>query len=66
MYLTTKNAINPATGEDRPMPWEYIEYVMCKDIYHCTPDEFRQQDIETVLLHLAFFNLENTVKNLDA
>lgn len=62
MYLAVGNAIDPETGQQRPMPREYIEYVLCTQFYHCTPAELAVQDYETLLLHIEFFNLEQEVK----
>jgi len=40
-------------------PIEYIEYLLIKNVYHCTPDELEQQNNDTTDLHLIFMNLEN-------
>lgn len=53
-YLWTKN------GEAPP---EYIELVLCRDVYHCTPAELDEQDWERVDTHLRLINTESEVKN---
>jgi len=43
----TKGAVDP--------PEEYAEYLLCKAVYHCTPDELSEQDEWTTNLHFAFY-----------
>jgi hypothetical protein len=50
----------------REMPWEYIELYLCRDIYHCTPNELAEQPIETVNMHLKLIGVENIVKQFDS
>ena len=33
-------------------PPEYIEMILCRDIYHCTPGELAQIPLDTILAHL--------------
>ena len=39
------------------MPWEYIEYILCSKVYHCTPSQLREEDADTIMLHLSFYNI---------
>lgn len=58
MYLAFGNAIDPQTGIARPMPREYIEFILCRDVYHCTPSELDQEDAVKVEQHIRFLELE--------
>lgn len=44
------------TGE--PAPWEYIELVLCRDVWHCPPSVLREQQMDDVLDALAVLNAE--------
>jgi hypothetical protein len=44
-------------GGDGPPP-EYNDLVLCRDIYHCTPNELDEQDAQTVQLHILMHNAE--------
>jgi hypothetical protein len=61
MYLTVGNAIDPATGDARPLPQEYIEFRMCEH-YHCLPSQLRREDWATVEQHLRFLDLRATTQ----
>lgn len=39
-------------------PPEYLELLLCRDVYHCTPSELDAQDWERVQLHLVCLNVE--------
>ena len=41
-------------GDD--VPGEYTDYLLCTQVYRCTPSELDEQDANTVLLHLEMFN----------
>lgn len=58
MMTSVGNTIDPATGERRPMPPEYTELVLCRDVYHCTPAELDEQDWARVQMHIALLNAE--------
>jgi hypothetical protein len=45
-------------------PPEYIEMVLCRDVYHCTPAELEKQDWATVEIHLELLNQETEVRNM--
>jgi len=45
----------------RPPPWEYIEMILCRDVYHCRPSELRQEAYEDIILHLACLGMEREV-----
>ena len=38
---------------DAPAPWEYVELIMCRDVYHCTPPELKNVPLEKIFKHLA-------------
>jgi hypothetical protein len=50
--------------QGRPAPWEYVELMLCRDIYHCTPGELDKQDPIKVLRHLEALSGEAVVRKL--
>jgi len=58
MLLAVGNTINPHTQQARPIPPEYIEYYLCRHVYGCLPSQLANEDYETVMLHLEFYNME--------
>ena len=44
------------------MPWEYIELILCRDIYHCTPSELYEQPVDVINMHLALIGVEKRVE----
>lgn len=48
------------TGHGQPPP-EYLELVLCRDVYHCAPDVLRRQSLTTILRHLACAEAEAKV-----
>lgn len=40
------------------MPQEYVDYLLIKHLYHCTPSELAKQDQQVVDMHVAFMNIE--------
>jgi hypothetical protein len=61
-YLLVGNAIDPKTGIARPVPWDYTQLILCRDVYHCTPEELAKQDWDTVQRHLMLVNLEKEAR----
>jgi len=35
-----------------PAPWAWICYVMCKDVYHCTPSQLKAERLADVMRDL--------------
>lgn len=50
------------TGSGKP-PWEYVELILCRDIYSCTPSELDEQDWQRVLGHMLALSIENKVQH---
>lgn len=44
-------------------PQEYLDYVLCAHIYHCTPDELDAQPAVTTSIHLDFYGEEMEKKS---
>ena len=44
-----------------PAPTEYTTLVLCRDVYHCTPSQLRQESAEDVLAALLILDVENQV-----
>lgn len=57
MQLTTYLFLGK--GEEPP---EYTDLVLCRDIYHCTPDELDALDYERVLMHTVVLSVESKVR----
>lgn len=61
MYLSVGNAVDPATGQSKPVPWAWNELQLCR-MYGCTPSQLAQEDWETVMTHARFLEVEEEVK----
>lgn len=48
------------------MPDGWAEYILCKEVWHCTPLELNEQDAAKVDLHIAFWNAEQRLKQVNA
>jgi len=44
--------------ERAPAPWAWICYVMCKDVYHCTPSALQAERVTDVLRDLNCRSVE--------
>jgi hypothetical protein len=49
----------PGTGG--PPPWEYVEYILCSEVYHCLPSELDGEEWSRVRAHLECRSVENEV-----
>jgi len=47
------------TLTDRPAPIEYLELVLCRDVYHCLPSELDDEDMERIGAHLICLHAES-------
>lgn len=47
--------------EDSPPP-EYVDFILMRDVYHCTPSELGEQTQEDVMITLLCLEVESTVK----
>ena len=45
-----------------PAPWEYIELILCRDVYHCVPSAL--PDMETIAQTLMMIQLEHRVQQM--
>jgi hypothetical protein len=43
---------------DAPAPWEYIELILCRDVYHCRPSDLVHEDLGTISSHLICLDEE--------
>ena len=50
------------TGATAPV--EYIEFILCRDVYHCTPSQLRQERTTDLLMHIHILSVESEVKRL--
>jgi hypothetical protein len=53
-YLWTDGAVEP--------PWQYIEFILCRDIYHTLPSELRKEKASDILQHMICMNVEQSIK----
>jgi hypothetical protein len=44
------------------MPAEYLDLVLCRDVYHCTPPQLDEIDNETLEGHLVCLEVEAEVR----
>jgi len=42
-------------GSRQPPP-ELLTYLLCKEIYHCTPSQLKQERVVDVMPHLTIFS----------
>ena len=47
-------------------PLEYADYVLIRDLYHCTPLELEEQDQSTLDLHREFMRQEAKWKKIES
>jgi len=47
------------------LPWEVIEYRLCRYVYHCLPSQLREQDWDDIQRHLAVMSVEEEVAAYD-
>lgn len=47
-------------------PVEYVELILCREVYHCPPDELARQNARTVLRHLTCLRAEGVVQRAQA
>ena len=45
-------------GDTEQVPQSFTDYLLIKNLYHCTPLELDEQPYETVALHVGFMNAE--------
>ena len=43
-----------------PLPREYTDLILMRDVFHCTPNELAEQDADDVLTVLALLQAEST------
>lgn len=43
---------------------EYLELVLCRDVYHCTPSELAAEDWRTIEAHLEVMAAEAQVRDM--
>lgn len=48
-----------------PVPWEYVEYILCRHVYHCTPPVLRAMDPIDILNTLTILDAEADVRAAD-
>jgi hypothetical protein len=42
----------------KPPPWEYVELMLCRDVYHCTPPELDAVPWHRIKAHLDCLSIE--------
>jgi hypothetical protein len=50
---------------DGPMPGEYLELMLCRDVYHCTPMELANVPLTTIMRHLTCLRQEARIRRMD-
>ncbi len=59
MFLEVGYCVDPVTRQEVPLPLEYILYRLCIDVYGCPPSKLDDEDIDRLMQHLDFYNLEH-------
>lgn len=49
----------------QPPPPEYLELLLCRDVYHCTPAELATIPLRTIMTHLACLDAEAQVRQME-
>lgn len=44
------------------LPAEYVDLVLCRDVYHCAPSVLDAQDWERIATHLICLEVEGKVR----
>ncbi len=52
-------------GRKGHLPDEYPDFILIRDVYHCTPAELDMQDAGVIEMHKRFIGIENDAKHLD-
>ena len=47
---------------DGPMPGDYLELVLCRDVYHCPPQQL--PPVSQILRHLVCLDVEAKVREM--
>ena len=47
-------------------PIEYLELILCRDVFHCTPSQLRAEDYRDVMAALQCLEVEARVNNKKA
>lgn len=47
---------------EAPPPWAYVESVLRRRVYYCTPEEFERIPPVTILQDLEFLRIEEQVR----
>ncbi len=48
------------------IPSELLDYIMIKEVYHCTPSEYENQDFGITEIHKVFFGLYREREQIEA
>jgi hypothetical protein len=43
----------------RPPPPDYVDLVLCRDVYHCRPSELDDEDATVLARHMLLLEIEN-------
>lgn len=43
-------------------PVDYVDMILCRDVYHCPPDALDRQDTARVRRHLTCLEVESKVR----
>lgn len=47
-------------------PAEYIEYILCKEVYHCRPSELRAESFSDILKTLVVMGIEGRIRKRES
>lgn len=54
------------SGRLKDLPEEYTDFLLMREVYHCTPSEFDEQDDATIEAHLHFVKIQSDQQRIEA
>lgn len=49
----------------KSLPQEWADYLLIKELYHCTPEELDRQEYAITEMHIGFLGLQNRSQNIE-
>ena len=57
-----KHAVIAALWTNGPPPPEYVDLMLCRDVFHCTPSALKAEAADDIFAALACLEAENYVR----
>jgi hypothetical protein len=59
-----RNVLTSHLWANGPVPWEFVEYFLCKNVFHCTYAELRAMEPADILTTLTILDVEAAVRKM--